>query len=58
MEGLFFVNVKNDIFFPLEDNKSEESKKEDNAGKKYPEKMFTEALNVKLPFYGLNGLMR
>jgi len=50
---LFFVDVKDDIFFPLENQKDEETKKEDNAGKKYPEKFFTEALNVKLPFYRL-----
>jgi hypothetical protein len=51
LEGLFFVDVKDDIFFPLENHKDEESKKEDNAGKKYPENFFAEALNVKLPFY-------
>jgi len=50
---LFFVDIKDDILFPLENQKNEETKKEDNAGKKYPEEFFTEALNVKLPFYGL-----
>ena len=46
LRGFFFIDVQNDLFFPLEDKVRQYAEKKDDADQNYPEECFSKT------FYG------
>ena len=46
LRGFFFIDVQNDLFFPMEDKVRQYAEKKDDAGQNYPEKCFSKTFYV------------